>query len=459
MPTYLSRRSFLQSLGIAAGVSQLIPLLEAHAQTTTVPKRLVLLFTPYGHLHQTWMPTGTPSSFTFGPGMAALAPFAKKINILDGVAMKGNGHELGQQQMWTGATKDSNAIFGQAVVPGATSVDQTVADFLGTQTAFRSLEFGVGQNCAQWASDNRQSWRNGNAQEPEQSPQSALKRIFTGSSQSKLNENKSVLDVISKNLTSVRSKIGKADQYKIDAHMTAVRDLEQRFAVQAKACAAPVIQDDPVDDPNDIYGISNDTLTAAITDFYDIMAAAFACDATRVASMQTFASGAYGQYQYPGTFQENHGLTHASPSDTQDGNGNNTDYAHSVNGQLTTIDQYHAARVAAFLTKLDAIPEGNGTVLDNTLIVWSSELAQSSVTTGHACGSPGGSQFMTMGGGGSIGLKTGRWLQYPTTQDYNSDAPPTEHNRLLVSMANYMGLTNINKYGQSDLGSGPLPNF
>ena len=110
---------------------------------------------------------------------------------------------------------------------------------------------------------------------------------------------------------------------------------------------------------------------------------------------------------------------------------------------MTQIYTFFSQHFAYLLDRLDSIPEGNGTMLDNTLVVWGSELGKGNSHSFQNI------PFVLAGGlAGSV--KTGRFLNYPNT---------TMHNRLLVSICNLMGLPNIQTVGNTDTGTGPLPDL
>ncbi len=431
---YVSRRRFLQGLGLAAALSPFVPIIDARGQTTAYPKRLILFFTPHATFWPKWTPTGTPTNFTLGPILAPLAAHQAKINVISGVGMAAPeyfvAHTPGGVQIWTGSqllrgsqNSDGTYQYGDNSGP---SVDQVIANTIGNTTAYRSLQFaaqtgetvifsGPGQK-VYGASD----------------AQASFNRLFgTPISGPALANQKSVLDVVSAQLMDLQGKVSAADKNKIAAHLAATRDIETRLLVQQANCTGPNLSADS----------SEATGFAAMI---DLAASALACDLTRVVSIQFCQQDNDGNsYPFLGIQAGHHPLTHLTPSDTVDENNNPvSDPAKSVNGQLTSIYTWYASMFARLLDRLDAVPEGNGTMLDNTLVVWGSELSDYN-THAFAPSVP----FVTAGGAGG-GLETGRYLDYTAT--------PQLHNRLLVSMCNLMGLTSVNTFGNMDAGSGPL---
>jgi len=160
----------------------------------------------------------------------------------------------------------------------------------------------------------------------------------------------------------------------------------------------------------------------------DMLATAFACDLTRVASYQISTSLNHIRYPWLNSLGEGHALSHMGPSDPD------------ARLELVARQSWHSQLVSGFLRRLSEIPEGAGTVLDNTLVVWGNEVSEGN-THSHQ-----NMPFVLAGGGWYF--RTGRTLKY-------TDA---SHNDLLVSILNAMG-NPATTFGQSDLCKGPLPNL
>lgn len=160
----------------------------------------------------------------------------------------------------------------------------------------------------------------------------------------------------------------------------------------------------------------------------DLIAASLACDLTRVASLQyTVGDNDYGTYSWLGITREgHHPLTHAGDSDVQ------------AKEDLTKIYTWYAERFAYLLDKLDAVKEGSGTLLDNTLVIWGSELGKGN---SHSFDN---TPFVVAGGAGGR-VRTGRFLQF-------NKVP---HNRLLVGALNAFDVQ-TDTFGKTDTGKGPL---
>lgn len=310
----LSRREFLAGLGATAALSPFIPLLDAHGADALFPKRLILFFTPQGTYQRGWVPASvnSPTQFTLGPILAPLAKYQSKINQIAGLKMLPPAyfvaHTPGGVQLWTGSQLDRGAQnadgsyqYGSNTGP---SVDQVVAAQVGTSTAYPSLQFG--------ARTGETTIFGGPAKPmyPAEDPQAAFNRLFGTLSTQALSDRASVLDVVNRQLAGLQSRIGAADRAKLDAHLTGVRDLEKRLQSQSAACKGPTLTPS-AQDPSGLAAM------------LDVMVAAMACDRTRVASMQYSQQDNDGDsYPWLGVAAGHHPLTHLTPSDTVDENGN-----------------------------------------------------------------------------------------------------------------------------------------
>jgi hypothetical protein len=445
------RRTFLAGLG-AAALQPFVPLLNASGQEATFPKRLILFFTPHGTIWDKWLPTGTVNAFTLGPILTSLEPFKSKLNVLAGVAMHDEGvgapHTKGLPLLWTGSTLLQDMTFTRSDGTGGkyfgwnstASVDQVVAARVGTTTPYPSLEFGI--RCGGGASPATRMIYSAPKQPlpPMTDPWAAFTRLFAGHSDAVTLERKSALDLIQAELADLNNKVAQEDQSKIAAHLDAIRATETRLAQSSAACNGPILgmQVDSTQTPN----------TPAVFDAQlDLIVSALACDMTRVASLQhTIGDTDLSVYSWLGVSGAHHDMTHAGDNDT------------ATWTQLQKIYTWFAERFAYLLGKLDAIPEGNGTLLDNSIVVWGSEIGKGNT---HALAP---TPFIVAGGGGGA-ISTGRFLQLssapPAAYGASQAAFPASsyHNRLLVSICRAMGLSDVNTFGNTDVGTGPLTSF
>ena len=376
----LARRRFLQAF---AGMTFSLPafrLLERSAfADASSPLRLLTVFTPHGTWLPNWRPRGGERDFSllFPDSMlAALEPYKKKLLVIDGldhrVALEsgGTGHGAGAVVPFTGAPNlpNSEDCFGP-------SIDQFLADKLGNDTPMRSLRLGVG-----WA--NSMCFSTAGKRLPsENRPAEAYRLALAGrtaggqsagagadAAHRAVQRRLGVLGAlkIEINALSLRPKLAAIERVKLDEHLAALNDIEKRIAATTggvQACQASKAPDE-VANANDPMLIPA-TSRAQI----DTLVQAFSCDVTR------FAALGY------------HGGGSEAPMPYADVNANiHLDVAHQVSeanpaavAKLVKVHQWYAGEFAYLLQKLDAVHEGDGTLLDHTLIVWSNELGNPAV--------------------------------------------------------------------------------
>lgn len=433
----LSRRGLLKTLGLAAAASPFLPLLNASGQEASMPRRLVLFFTPHGTIRDEWLPTGGETDFVLPRILQPLERHRSRLLVLDGLHVRagesvGAPHTKGPPLLWTGSPLREDMTFSRDE-PGGTiyfgwnsgpSVDQVIAERVGTELPYRSLELGVksGYNHP----GHRMIYRGPEQPlSPEADPHALLDRLFGDGSGAAAQarrraERRSVLDAVKGELGPMRGRVAAADREKVDSHLEAIREIER--ALQGMTSCDPVDIGAPVDpfaDPN---------IPVILEAQMKILAQALACDMTRVASLQYRVGENDGSvYEWLGVDREQHHLiTHENNASAEE--------------ELTTIYTWYAEKFGGLLDLLDVVPEGDGTMLDNTLVVWGSEI-------GRGWDHSFDNIPFVLAGGASGAVRPGRFLSYEDV----------EHNRLLVSLCHAMGLSDIDTFGSLDTGSGPLP--
>lgn len=438
-----SRRAFLGG-AVAAGTLGL-PLLRSltsttRAQDATFPKRLVVFFSANGTVHESWAPEGSETGFTLSRILEPLEAFRSKLLILDGVDMEssnhgpGDGHQRGMGHMLTGTELLEGTDFeggnGELVGwGGGISVDQHVADAIGGDTRFRSLELGVNPGGANvWT---RMSYRDANQPvPPEGDPRAAFDRVFADLSttdrdaaERRRAQRRSVLDFVRGDLSRLSARLPREDVPKLDAHLTSIRELETRLDAPlgvGAACTLPMR-------PGALDVRSNDAYPEVGRAQMDLLVMALACDLTRVGSLQWSKSVSNTTFSWLGISEGHHDLSHEG-----DSNGGALE-------KITQINRWYAEQLAYLLGKMQDIPEGDGTLLDHTLVLWCNELGRGNSHTRR------GIPWVLAGGAGGY-FRTGRYLTY--------DRWP--HNDLLVSVCNAMGVE-TDTFGNPAYCRGPLP--
>jgi hypothetical protein len=442
-----ARRAFLRQLGLGAASGAFVPLLDAgpaSAQPGMFPRRLVFVFTPHGTVFENWKPVGTETSFTLSPILAPLERHKRKITILSGVEVLATGvgapHTKGPAILWTGSKLLEDQTFTRADGSGGRffgwnsgpSIDQVIAGQHGSKTLYRSIELAVRGGGSHPGS--RMIYAAAKQPlPPESNPYAAVDRLFAtgGKSFDQLRaERRSTIDLLKAELAALGAKAAPEDKRKLDQHLTSIRNIETRLAINPTMCAAPMLGA-RLDHNNVANG-------PVIWDRQsDLLASILACDLTRFASLQ-FRVGENDNDRYTWldlTHEGHHLITHSG----------DTNAAERAN--LSKIYTWYSDRFAYLLDKLDSVKEGEGTMLDNTLVVWGSELGKGNSHSFKR------TPFVVAGGGQGA-HKPGRFLDYEA-----NGARGVIHNRLLVSLAHAFGMTDVTTFGNNDTGTGPLPRF
>jgi hypothetical protein len=236
-----------------------------------------------------------------------------------------------------------------------------------------------------------------------------------------LAQRKSVLDAVAGEFASLDARLGAQDRQTLDAHLTLVRDVERRLSLGIGDCAKP--SEPPVLDP-----VSEADMPKIAELQLDLLALAFACDLTRVASFEI--STALNRIRYPwlNSLGEGHNLSHSGASDAD------------AKEQLLKRQSWHSSLIARLFDRLAVVAEGEGSVLDNTLLFWGNEV---SMGTTH---SHDNMPFVLAGG--DWFFRTGRYVQY-------TDTTKNLHGNLLVSILNAMGVPDTT-FGDARYVTGPL---
>jgi hypothetical protein len=454
----ISRRGILKALGASAALAPFLPILNASGQELIFPKRLLLFYTPDGTAsidHNgavvDWKPKGTETAFTFHAIHQPLAPFQSKIVVPWGLKMSAGGagqeHAFGMSGLWSGASL--NAASGDANFDGGNglrtgwgsgpTVDQVVA--LGTgadcpyqrpatdpmqETPYRTLELGA--HCAEPHSMHRMIYK-GNDQpiHPETNPRAAFDRLFGSAvpqNPGMAPDNRAKIaqyDLLLWETERLRPRVGSEEAAKIDAHLeglTAIRNrLNTATPAPAMGCTAPTAPE-----ASRVTYENSATFRRDSTAMMDLAVHALACDLTRVISVQLSRGFSNIVHDWVGVTQGHHTVSHLDGDHT---------------AELQSIDTWYATQFAYLLGKLDSVREGNGTLLDNTLVCWGREMG----TTSHKMQPVN----LMLAGSARGRLATGRML------DRNREP----HAKLLVSVARLMGLE-IATFGNIDMNTGPL---
>ncbi|MEY4581588.1 MAG: hypothetical protein RL701_6291 [Pseudomonadota bacterium] len=412
----LSRRTLLGGLGLA-GACAMLPrgLRNAARAADAPPTRFIVSHVPEGM----WGGAPRPSlgATTLGTMLGKLDPFMAQTTVISGLNMKsrdfgpgGDGHHRGVPHMLTGIEMLDEGSAGGA------SVDQKIAASIGKTSKFSSLQFGV--RVVYTDTNGRPIWSGpGNAVPAMMSPWDAYTRVFTGAAAPtapvatpttpaapKPNLRKSALDNSLTEISSLRGRLTASDRARVDSYQESLRDIERRLQATnpvatggvSAGCSQPTLGSKV-----DAMGEANYPAVGKLQ--MDLIVAAMQCGQTRVASLQWGNSNDQCSYPWLGINSIGHDLAH---------NNGNCDPSGSKKLQVT---QWYAEQFAYLLGKLKSIPEGTGSMLDNTVILWVSEFSDSNghasdnlmwLLMGNAAGYFKQGQVLNVGGRGTNDLHT-----------------------------------------------------
>ena len=430
------RRRFLRDLGLSAALLPFLgglPSLQAAPRKRSAP-RIVFVFTPNGTVPNEFWPETADTEFQLKSILEPLAAYRSQMLILKGLCNRvrgdGDGHMRGMSCLLTGIELLPGNIQGGSDTPAGwasgPSIDQELKTFLQgrpeTRTRFGSLELGVG---VPHRADPWTRWTYAGSNQPVaplSDPYEVFEKIF---GQVKDRENLgSVLDQVRSDLQRVSQKLGREERAILERNATLVREMEREISEagrQKLRVAAPVLE------PG--IGNENDTIPQVSRMQADLLVNAFANDMTRVASLQYTNSVGQARMRWLGIDDGHHALSHDPDLNT------------GSQEKLVKINRWFAGEIAALAQKLAATPDpdGNGSLLDHTTILWTNELGKGN---SH---SHDNIPFVLVGGG--LGFGTGLCLHLDKTP----------HNRLWLSIAQGFG-HDLKTFGNPTLCSaGPLP--
>jgi hypothetical protein len=430
-----SRRQFIRDLGISTAAVPFVLGLPslAHAKTAPRKQRFVVMFSPNGTVPANFWPDEQGEDFTLKRILAPLEPFKKQTLILRGISNKvrgdGDGHMRGMSCLLTGIELFPGNIQGGSDTPAGwasgPSIDQVLKDFFQsrseTRTRFGSLEFGVEvpNRADPWT---RMSYAGPNKPvAPIDNPYEMFEKLY-GRVKDK-ETIKSILDEVREDLKQVFARVSSDDKKLIEDHMSFVREMERDLqSTEQQKLNHPVPQLDPgvVTDNDNIPKISRMQI--------DLLLNSFVNDMARVATLQYTNSVGQARMRWLGIEEGHHQLSH------------DPDLNEQSQEKLTKINVWFCEQLAYLVKGLAGTkePGGNGTLLDNTTIVWTNELGKGNSHTHDNI------PFICVGSG--CNFRMGRSLKF-------EKAP---HNRLWVAVANSMGL-DIQQFGNPKLcEGGPL---
>lgn len=435
---YLPRRTFLRGTGTALALpflDSMVPAFAATQKSAANPGiRLGFMYVPNGIIESSWLPAAEGAGFAFNGTMKALEPFRDHTLVLSNLAQI-NGRSLGDgpgDHARAGATwltgVHPKKTEGAGIRSGV-SADQIAAREFGKSTQFASLELGVeapslaggcdsGYSCAY---TNTISWSSPTSPNPvEVNPRVLFERLFgdgdsTGEASrlQSLRERGSLLDFVKGSVDRMQTRLGQGDRRKLTEYLEAIRDIERRIQkaeAQNATMKVPLIPL-PVSAPEAFVDHARLMM--------DLMVVAYQTDLTRVVTFMLAREGSNRSYREIDVPDGHHSCTHHQND------------AEKI-AKVIKINTHHVNQFAYLIDRMKNTPDGDGTLLDHSMILYGSSISDGNRHT-HT------NLPTVLVGGGSGKLKSGRHIRY---------APETPMNNLLLSMLEKSGI-DTEKLGDS----------
>ena len=427
----LPRRTFLRGVGATVALPLLeamVPAVTALAKADAKPRvRFGAVYIPNGAIMEQWIPDSIGADFDFKPILKPLEPFGDSMVVVTNLTRSHPGSQVGDHAVsaagfltgvWPKRTEAEDVLAN-------TTIDQIVAKQIGQDTPFPSLEVATedftgyvgacspGFNCAYL---NTVSWSTPTTPLPmDINPRVVFERMFgqvgsAGQRLARMREERSLLDSITEEANQLRRALGARDRVRVNEYLDNIREIERRIQRSEAHSATEVTIDTPVGIP--------DTFEEHVGLMYDLLALAFQADITRVFTFMLSRELSQRTYPQIGVTEQHHSVSH---------HGNDPQKI----GQNVKVNAYHMRLFARFLEKLRARPDGDGSVLDHSMIFYGGGMGN---PNGHAS-----DPLPVVGVGGGFG-KGRRHIEV---------AKQTPVGNLWLSVANHYGST-IDTFGDSN---------
>jgi hypothetical protein len=436
---HLARRSFLRGLGATIGLPFLDAMTPAFAGTAGAKPavRMAFVYVPNGIIMDRWTPAAEGPGFEFSPALKALEPFREKTLVLSGLAQV-QGRALGDgagDHARAGATwlTGAHPKKSEYDIHAGISADQIAAKEFGRATQLASLELGLespslagdcdsGYSCAY---TNTIAWRDPTTPLPvEINPRAVFERLFGDGDTTdpavrlaSLKEQGSILDYIRDDVGRLSPGLGARDKGKLEQYLEAIRDIERRIqkAEEQNASVKVPVVERPAGIPEEFEDHAKLMM--------DLLTIAFQADMTRVVTFMMAREGSTRSYRTIGVTEGHHPLTHHAGDQEKI-------------EKVAKINALHVQTFSYLLGKLQSTQDGEGSLLDHSMVVYGSSISDGNAHTHHDL------PIVLAGGAGQI--RGGRHVTYPKE---------TPMNNLLISLLGKAGVP-AEKLGDS---TGQLP--
>ena len=378
----LPRRTFLRGLGATVALPLLdamVPSFTALAQTPANPRtRFGAVFVPNGAIMESWTPSGVASGFEFSPILKPLEPFRDSLVVVSNLvraATPGGDHAVSAAGWLTGV--GAKRTEAEDILAGIT-IDQVVARQIGQDTPFPSLELATedftgyigacttGYSCAY---ANTIAWSTPTTPLPmEINPRVVFERLFgepgsPAERAARRQRNRSILDFVTKETARLRQGLGARDRTRLDQYLDNIREIERRIQQTEADNSSRVL---PADAP---VGVP-ESYEEHVGLLYDLLVVAYEAELTRVFTYMVARELSARTYPQAGVPEQHHQVSH---------HGNDPETIVKV----ARINTYQTQLFAKFVAKLRSTPDGDGTLLDHSLIVYGGGMGNPNV---HAAG-------------------------------------------------------------------------
>jgi Protein of unknown function (DUF1552) len=406
----IPRRTILRGLGATVALPWLEAMTPRTVRASTItpkaPTRLAFVYVPNGVHMADWTPRGTGPDFDLPPLLEPLKSVREDLQVLSGLALDparahGDGGGDHARAMATFLTGTHPRKTGGADLRAGISVDQLAAREVGQATRFASLEIGCeggrdsgqcdhGYSCAYQVN---LSWRGESTPAAKEvDPRLVFDRLFSGRvagdsiAARRERRDRSLLDFVAEDARRLRDKLGVADRRKLEEYLTGVREIERRIDA-----ARPVIE----------VGQSSMARPSGIPSDYrehlrlmaDLLVLAFRADLTRVATFVFANDGSNRSYRDIGVPEGHHDLSHHGRDE-------------SKYDKIRAINRFHLEHFAYLIRRLKEVPEGDGTLLDRSMVVYGSGISDGNAHSHDDLP-------ILLAGRGNGTLKPGRHVRFP----------------------------------------------
>lgn len=402
---HLSRRTFLNGAGVTLALpflESMIPAVGALGQTAAAKSRTRLgcVYFPHGAIMNKWTPATEGAGFELSEILQPLKPFHGQINVISGLESAqayGSGATANHNRSAASFLSAAHAETGAQPHLGVT-IDQVAARKIGQDTPLPSIELTIEESsvsCGDGLSCSYRdtiSWQGPTSPLPMQNnPQVVFERLFGDGNTAeqramRRNQSLSLLDSVKGEASSLQHRLPAADRSRLDQYLTDVREIERRVQKAGQQLS------DHLDIPSAPTGVPKD-VEAHIKLMFDLQVLAWQAEITRISTMLLAKELSNAVYPKSGVRDAFHILSHHS--NVQE----NID-------RFTVLNRYHVTLLAYLLEKLQATPDGDGTLLDHSMLLWGS--AMSDGNQHNHTDLP-----IILAGGASGRLKGGRHLRNP----------------------------------------------